>query len=323
VTKNADALTDLLPPLERELRAYAYRMLGGYADAEDAVQEASVRAWKSFDSLEDRASFRAWMYRIVSNVCYDVLRARNRRVLPSEVSPAVPPGPPRSEPRADIPWLEPYPDAELPETSDPEQALRTRESVRLAFVHALQALPERQRAALLLHDVLDWSVHDVAGILDTSDAAINSALQRARASVQTPETDIARIRQRETMTSAAFERYVHAWETGRFDDVVAMLADDAKLSMPPWEYWLDGREPVARTFTDPESWSGPPRPGYFRHARTRLNGAPAALAYVEQRGVYQPVCLSTLSLDANGRIDHVFVFVLPRYFARWGFPATL
>jgi RNA polymerase sigma-70 factor (ECF subfamily) len=317
------ALADLLPPLERELRAYAYRMLGGYADAEDAVQEASVRAWKSFDSLADRSSFRAWTYRIVSNVCYDVLRTRKRRTLPEEIAPAVPPGPPRTERRDDLPWLEPYPDAELPDVSTPEATLRLRESIRLAFVHALQSLPERQRAALILHDVLDWSVNDVAEILDTSDAAINSALQRARESVRRPETDVAVLRQREAATADALARYVRAWETGDFDEVVTMLAEDARLSMPPWEYWIDGKQQVAAAFTDTETWSGPPRPGYFRHAAMRLNGAPAALAYIHLEGAFRPICLSTLSLDASGKIDHVVVFVLPQYFAQWGFPATL
>ena len=319
--RNSDgALADLLPPLERELRAYAYRMLGGYADAEDAVQEASVRAWKSFDSLADRSSFRGWMYRIVSNVCYDVLRTRKRRTLPEEISPAVRPGPPRTDRRDDLPWLEPYPDAELPDVATPEATLRLRESIRLAFVHALQSLPERQRAALILHDVLDWSVTDVAGILDTSDAAINSALQRARETVRRPETDVAVLRKRQADTSDALARYVRAWETGDFDEVVTMLADDARLSMPPWEYWLDGKESVVATFTDAESWSGPPRPGYFRHASTQLNGAPAALAYIQVDGAFRPICLSTLSLDASGKIDHVMVFVLPKYFERWGFP---
>jgi RNA polymerase sigma-70 factor (ECF subfamily) len=317
------ALADLLPPLERELRAYAYRMLGGYADAEDAVQEASIRAWKSFDSLVDRSSFRAWMYRIVSNVCYDVLRTRKRRALPEEIGPSVSPGPPRTERRDDLPWLEPYPDVELPEVATPEATLRLRESIRLAFVHALQSLPERQRAALILHDVLDWSVGDVAGILDTSDAAINSALQRARDSVRRPEADVAVLRKREADTADTLARYVRAWETGDFDEVVTMLAEDVRLSMPPWQYWIDGKEQVAAAFTDPETWSGPPRPGHYRHVTMRLNGAPAALAYIERDGAFRPVCLSTLRLDATGKIDHVVVFVLPQYFAQWGFPATL
>jgi RNA polymerase sigma-70 factor, ECF subfamily len=320
---DSEAWARLLSPLERELRAYAYRMLGGYADAEDAVQDASVRAWKSLASFEGRSSFRAWMYRVVSNVCYDLLRTRKRRSLPDEVGPAVLPGPPRTEMREDIPWLEPYPDAELPDAASPESALRLRETVRLAFVRAMQALPERQRAALILHDALDFSVTEVAEMLDTSDAAINSALQRARDTVGKPESDVVVLRKREAASADAVSRYVQAWETGSFDHFVTMLADDARLSMPPWIYWLDGREQVIAGLTSPDTWQGPPRRGHYRHVATRLNGVPAALAYVKTDDGFSPVCLSTLSLDEEGRVDHILIFVLPQYFARWGFPSKL
>jgi RNA polymerase sigma-70 factor (ECF subfamily) len=144
------------------------------------VQEARFKAWRSLDSYEPHASFRAWMYRIVTNTCLDMLRTRKRRVLPPDVSPPMEPGPPPSEMRRDIPWLEPYPDVLLPQGAGPEAALLLRESVRLAFICAMQVLPPRQRAALILHDVLDWSTADVAKMLATTVPAINSALQRAR-----------------------------------------------------------------------------------------------------------------------------------------------
>src|SRR5262249_51474891 len=164
------AFRALVEPLGRELHAYAYRMLGGFHDADDALQESRLKAWRGLATYEPRASFRAWMYRIVTNTCLDLLKVRSRRVLPQDVSPPCAPAPPTTPPRADIAWIEPYPDALLP---DPEQAVRLREGIRLAFVRVVQVLPPRQRAALILHDVLEWSVVEVAGMLDTTEAAIN------------------------------------------------------------------------------------------------------------------------------------------------------
>ncbi|HLK37058.1 MAG TPA: sigma-70 family RNA polymerase sigma factor, partial [Polyangiaceae bacterium] len=161
-------------------------MLGGFHDADDVLQESRLKAWRALATYEPRASFRAWMYRIVTNTCLDMLKARSGRVLPQDVSPSISPGPPTTAPRSDILWLEPYPDALLPAVPGPEQAARLREGIRLAFVRVVQALPPRQRAALILHDVLDWSVAVVAAILETTVAAINSALQRARAGISRP-----------------------------------------------------------------------------------------------------------------------------------------
>src|SRR5215471_11190734 len=177
------AFRALVEPLGRELHAYAYRMLGGFHDADDVLQESRLKAWRALATYEPRASFRAWMYRIVTHACLDMLKARSRRVLPPDVSPSVAPGPPATAPRADISWLEPYPDALLPTAPSPEQAVRLREGIRLAFVRVVQVLPPRQRAALILHDVLDWSVVEVADMLEPTEAAINSALQRSRAAI--------------------------------------------------------------------------------------------------------------------------------------------
>ena len=315
------ALADLLPPLERELRAYAYRMLGGYADAEDAVQEASVRAWKSFDSLADRSSFRAWMYRIVTNTCLDMLKARSRRVLPQDVSPSVAPGPPTTAPRSDILWLEPYPDALLPAVPGPDQILRLREGIRLAFVRVVQVLPPRQRAALILHDVLDWSVAEVAAILETTEAAINSALQRARAAIARPREESRALASRH---AEVVDRFVHAWESGDFDHFVELLATDAVMNMPPWEDWLDGKDAVVVTMRSSGTWDGEPRPGRYRIVSAPMNGEPGGLAYVRgPDGRYHPVCLTVLSLDADGRVVELTTFVLPELFAAWGFPPVL
>lgn len=315
-----NAFRALLEPLSRELHAYAYRMLGGFNDADDVLQESRLKAWRALSTFEPRASFRAWMYRIVTNTCLDLLKARSRRMMPQDVCPPVAPGPPTTTPRNDILWLEPYPDALLPAASTPEQAARLREGIRLAFVRVVQLLPPRQRAALILHDVLDWSVAEVATILETTDVAINSALQRARATIARP---------RESATLAArqseiVDRFVRAWESGNFDDFVQLLATDAVMSMPPWEYWLEGKDAVMATMLSSGTWDGAPRPGRYRIVSAPMNGEPGGLAYVlGPDGRYHAVCLTVLSLDAEGRITELTTFVLPELFAAWGFPATL
>jgi RNA polymerase sigma-70 factor, ECF subfamily len=318
------AFRSLVAPLERELLAYAYRMLGGFHDADDALQESRLKAWRALASYEPRASFRAWMYRIVTNTCLDLLKLRSRRVLPQDVSPSIAPGPPTTAPRDDISWLEPYPDALLPAVSSPEQAARLREGIRLAFVRVVQVLPPRQRAALVLHDVLDWSVVEVAGMLETTEAAINSALQRARATLARPHSKSSATPELAALHADVVERFVRAWETGDFDGLVALLATDAVMNMPPWEYWLDGKDAVIATMQSSGTWDGEPRPGRYKLVPAPMNGEPAALAYVlATDGRYHPVCLTALSLDAQGRIVELTTFVLHDLFVAWGFPAVL
>jgi RNA polymerase sigma-70 factor (ECF subfamily) len=261
----------------------------------------------------------------VTNTCLDMLRAGRRRVLPQDLAPSVQPGPPLTDMRSDIAWLEPYPDALLPESADPQAAAQLRESIRLAFIRAMQVLPPRQRAALILHDVLDRSVSEVAAMLETSDVAINSALQRGRATIaRSSSTRVSDGDELAARHAEAIARFVHAWETGDFDGLVSMLAEEAVMSMPPWVYWLDGREAVAASLQSPATWGGQPRVGVFRLITTAMNGQPAALAYM--RGPddrFIPVCLTVLSLDREGRIDDLAVFVLPEYFSEWGFPRCL
>jgi RNA polymerase sigma-70 factor (ECF subfamily) len=310
-----DEFRTLVEPLERELHAYAYRMLGGFHDADDALQESRLKAWRALASYERGTSFRAWMYRIVTNTCLDMLKSRSRRMMPEDVCPPVPPGPPATAPRSDILWIEPYPDALLP-----DDAVRTRESIRLAFVRVVQALPPRQRAALVLHDVLDWSVAEVAAMLETTEAAINSALQRARASMARPHEDAAI----EPRHAEIVERFVRAWESGDMRDFAELIATDAIMSMPPWEYWLDGKEAIVATMQSPGTWDGEPRPGRYKIVSARMNGEPAGLAYVRgPDGRYHSVCLTVLSLDANGRVAALTTFVLPDLFAAWGFPPVM
>jgi RNA polymerase sigma-70 factor (ECF subfamily) len=317
------AFRALVEPLGRELHAYAYRMLGGFHDAEDALQESRLKAWRALATYEPRASFRAWMYRIVTNTCLDLLKVRSRRVLPQDVSPSIAPGPPTTAPRADISWIEPYPNALLPTAPSPEQAVRLREGIRLAFVRVVQMLPPRQRAALILHDVLDWSVVEVAEMLETTEAAINSALQRARAAIARPRAESAASALAPGHAEVV-ERFVRAWESGDFDDFVALLATDAVMNMPPWEYWLDGKDAVVATMQSTGTWDGVPRPGRYKIVPAPMNGEPAGLAYVRAPdGRYHAVCLTVLSLDADGRIVELTTFVLPELFAAWGFPAVL
>jgi RNA polymerase sigma-70 factor, ECF subfamily len=324
------AFRALVEPLSRELSAYAYRMLGGYQDAEDALQETRLKAWRHLGSYEPSASFRAWLYRIATNTCLDLLRQRQRRVLPPDVGPPVAPGPPTTAVREDIAWLEPYPDALLPTTANPEETLRLHESIRLAFVRAIQLLPPRQRAALILHDVLDFAVSDVATMLETTVPAINSALQRARTSLERApsdgerETSAAAFARLEARKAETVSRFVRAWETGDFGELVSMLTEDAVLTMPPWIYWLDGRDAVVATMLSPGTWDGEPRPGRYRIVACGMNGQPAGLAYVRfGDGPYVPVCMTVMTLASDGRISNLDTFVLPQQFVAWGLPETL
>jgi RNA polymerase sigma-70 factor (ECF subfamily) len=232
--------------------------------------------------------------------------------------------------REDISWLEPYPDTLLPATSSPEETLRLHESVRLAFVRAMQVLPPRQRAALILHDVLDFGVSDVATMLETTVPAINSALQRARASLERAPNDRdgdpstaahAHIEARKAETVA---RFVRAWETGDFAELVSMLTEDAVLTMPPWVYWLDGKGAIAATMQSRGTWDGEPRPGRYRIVPCGMNGQPAGLAYVRfGDGPFVPVCMTVIALAPDGHISGMDTFVLPKHFTAWGLPATL
>jgi RNA polymerase sigma-70 factor (ECF subfamily) len=322
------AFRTLVEPLSRELSAYAYRMVGCYQDAEDALQETRLKAWRHLGSYEPTASFRAWVYRIATNTCLDMLRRRQRRVLPQDVGPPVAPGPPTTEIRDDISWLEPYPDALLPPTTGPEETLRLHESVRLAFVRAIQVLPPRQRAALILHDVLDFAVRDVATMLETTVPAINSALQRARASIERApsdrenETGATAYERLEARKAATVSRFVHAWETGDFGELVSLLTEDAVLTMPPWVYWLEGRDAIAATMQSPGTWEGAPRPGRYRIVPCGMNGQPAALAYVRLgEGPYVAVCMTVMTLAPDGCISAMDTFVLPEQFKAWGLSA--
>src|SRR3954468_21361422 len=269
------------PPIEQELEShrrgltgYCYRMLGSGAEAEDAVQETMVRAWRAADRLQERAALKSWLYRIASNVCFDMLDGSKRRAQPMDMGPASPADAPLGSPEHD--WIQPIADSQvLSEESDPAELADSRETLRLAFVAALQNLPPRQRAVLVLRDVLRWQASEVAELLDTSVASVNSALQRARATIEDLELD-----QSGAATVAdgeekrLLEDYVKAFEAYDMTALVGLLKQDAAFSMPPWPLWLSGTDDIVAFMTG----TGAKCEG-SRVLPTWANGGPAAAIY--------------------------------------------
>ena len=243
----ADA--DIESTLERyrsELTGYCYRMLGSAFEAEDAVQETLVRAWRSFDRFEGRSAVRSWLYRIATNVCLDALNGRKRRELPMDMGPASTADHKLGDALPEDAWIEPVPDTRVvPSGGDPADVAVARESIRLAFVAALQHLPPRQRAVLILREVLRWHADEVAELLDTSVPSVNSALQRARATLAAKQVDAGEPADPlDAERQALLKRYVDAFERYDMDALTALLHDDAKWSMPPYELWLQTNEDI-------------------------------------------------------------------------------
>ncbi|GGO90575.1 sigma-70 family RNA polymerase sigma factor [Wenjunlia tyrosinilytica] len=242
----AQAVELRLEQYRSELTGYCYRMLGSAFEAEDAVQDTMVRAWRAFDRFEGRAALRSWLYRIATNVCLDMLGGRERRARPIDLSPASTAATPVGAPLPEATWIGPIPDGRvLPEGGDPAELAAMRETVRLAFIAALQHLAPRQRAVLILREVLAWRASEVAELLETSVASVNSALQRARATLAS--NDVAATDARRPMDDtqrALLARYVDAFERYDLDSLTALLHEDATLSMPPLELWLRGHEDI-------------------------------------------------------------------------------
>ena len=229
-----------------ELTGYCYRMLGSSSEADDAVQETMVRAWKGYDRFEERSALRSWLYRIATNVCYDQLNGRQRRARPMDLGPAQSASGGLPAPQPEAVWIQPLPDSRiLPTDGDPSEVAAARESIRLAFTAALQHLPPRQRAVLILRKVLRWKASEVAELLDTSVASVNSSLQRARATLQRLELDgggAASVDDAEQQ--ALLARYVDAFERYDMDSLTSLLHEDATMSMPPFPLWLQGPEEI-------------------------------------------------------------------------------
>jgi RNA polymerase sigma-70 factor (ECF subfamily) len=316
------------PELERrleehraELTAHAYRMLGSAFEAEDAVQETLLRAWRSLDRFEGRAALRTWLYRITTNVCLDMLRGRRRRALPMDLGPARTADAPLGEALPEVTWLEPIPDARvLPAGGDPAEVAEARESIRLAFVAALQHLPPRQRAVLILREVLRWKATEVAELLDTTVASVNSALQRARAGLAA--SDVAATGTSEPADDqqrALLARYVDAFERYDMDSLTALLHEDATWSMPPYELWL-------RTHRDIRRWCLGPGIGCrgSRLVPTMASGSPAFGQYKPgPGGGYQPWALQVLELSGGWIAGISFFLDTDRLFPLFGLPPRL
>ena len=307
-----------LEPYRAELTAYCYRMLGSPFDAEDAVQDAFVRAWRARDRFEGRAAMRSWLYRIATNVCLDVLKGKERRTRPMDLGPAVEPLESNLNVRSAKEWIEPIPENLIAPERDPADLAVERESIRLAFVAALQHLPARQRAVLILREVLRWEASEVAELLDTSVASVNSALQRARATLAT--SNVSSTDKVPSLTAAdheLLERYVKAFEQYDMDALTSLIRDDATQSMPPFDMWLRGRDDIFAW------WVGPGNG--CRGSRVipvvSANGSPAFGQYKPSpQGGYEPWALQVLEL-AEGRIVELTFFLdTARLFPLFGLP---
>jgi len=323
---DGDAFGRLAGPYQRELQAHCYRMLGSHADAEDAVQETLLRAWRGLARFEGRSSLRSWLYRIATNACLRAIERRPTRVLPMDYAPAADPHRARGRPVHDPVWLEPYPDASLglEGLAGPEARYEQREAIELAFIAALQHLPARQRAVLILRDVLGFSARETAAVLQTTPASVDSALQRAHKSAgerlprQAQQQALRRLGDHEL--GRLTERYVAAWERNDIDALVSMLAHDARIAMPPRPTWYRGRDQVAAfvrryLFTKRTRW---------RLVPTSANGQPAAAAYLwaDQAGAFMPEGLHVLTLR-RGEIEEIMAFRSPGVFPRFGLPASI
>jgi RNA polymerase sigma-70 factor, ECF subfamily len=324
------AFEALVEPYRRELLVHCYRFFGSLEDGEDMLQETLLRAWRRLDTYEGRASFRAWLYKIATNVCLDALDRQRARSLPSLAGPAAAPGDPLPPPVLDPVWLEPLPDSLEPRpplgvgaaVTDPETAYETRESVSLAFLAVLQQLPGRQRAVLILRDVLGFEASETAQILDVTVAAVTSALQRARATMRAgrqPKSS----RPAEAEEARLLARYMQAWEMADPAGLVSLLREDAVLSMPPTRAWFHGRADIG-AFLVQVPFAGRAA-GRYRLLPTRANGAPACAVYqLGESGSYEPAALNILVVEGDQIAEmHDFLSVDAGVFERFGLPARL
>jgi RNA polymerase sigma-70 factor (ECF subfamily) len=309
-----------LEKYRRELTGYCYRMLGSGFDAEDAVQETMVRAWRNLDKLSEPAALRSWLYRIATNVCYDMLQGTQKRARPMDLASS---STADSTLDAGLPqeaWVQPVPDAQvLPTAADPAELAAAKETLKLAFVAALQHLPARQRAVLILREVLRWQASEVAELLDTSVASVNSALQRARATMDELELDTSGPAEVDDAEKQEFlTRYVDAFARYDVSEVVKLLHEDVTFNMPPFELWLEGPEQVYAWMTGPGIGCA--------NARLRVtsaNGCPAVGIYKTTDGkLWEPFNIAVLDVK-NGGIAGITHFIYPELFPAFGLPTRI
>jgi RNA polymerase sigma-70 factor (ECF subfamily) len=319
VGEGEDEFMRLTDPFRQELLAHCYRMMGSFQDAEDLVQETYVRAWRSYRDFENRSSLRLWLHRIATNVCLTALEHHSRRLLPSGLGgPTADTDQPLSVLEKDA-WLQPLPDV-TGNAADPLAIVASRDSVRLALIAALQHLPAKQRAALILRDVLAWRANEVAELLGTTSAAVNSLLQRARAQVQRvspTEDELADLS--DPGLRLLLKQYVAAFESADIDALVAVLRNDVALEMPPNVEWFSGQVAVGR-FLESNVLTGP---GLIRMLPTTANGQPAVAAYWRDNdGFYRPHALQELTIAPTG-ISRIVSFNDPELFPAFGLAGAL
>ncbi|MPZ00653.1 MAG: sigma-70 family RNA polymerase sigma factor [Actinophytocola sp.] len=319
------AFARLVEPLRRQLHAHCYRMLGSTHDADDALQDALLRAWKGLTGFDGRSSLRSWLYVVATRTCLDSVERRGRRALPVDLGPASDRVRADQVPRADVAWLGPYPDAGLGHgPAAPDASYEQREAVELAFVAACQHLPGNQRAALLLFEVLGFSAAEIADMMGTSPTSVNSALARARKTMadKAPErtqqqtlraVDDARIRE-------VVERFTGAMERGDADAFVALVTEDVTWSMPPLPHWYSGRDAVTDFATQVPMGSC----GSWRHRVVSANGQPAVACYLwdDDAGAHTAWSIEVLTLRGD-RIAEITAFIGPEHFTPFGLPAAV
>jgi RNA polymerase sigma-70 factor, ECF subfamily len=301
-----------------ELTGYCYRMLGSSFEAEDAVQDTFIRAWRGFDRFEGRAALRSWLYRIATNVCLDMLEGRKRRARPMDLGPAREPVVENLNSLPEVTWLEPIPDALIvPADGDPAEVAEARETVRLAFVAALQHLPPRQRAVLILSEVLRWKAVEVAELLETSVASVNSALQRARATLEASKVSMEGPVSLDAADADLLARYVEAFENYDMDALTSLIAEDATQSMPPFDLWLSGRDDILTWWVGPGNGCR----GSRVIPTVAANGAPAFGQYKpSEDGGYEPWALQVLEIEDGKVVELTFFLDTERVFPLFGLP---
>jgi RNA polymerase sigma-70 factor (ECF subfamily) len=306
----------------RELQVHAYRMLGSLEDAQDAVQDALLRAWRSRATYDGRSTFRAWLYRITTNACLRMLERRPQRLGPYDAGPAAALGA-LPQPPTDLPWLQPYPDRLLDEGPEPDDVVVARETIELAFLAAIQHLPPRQRAVLILRDALDWSAEETAAVLEMSVPAANSALQRARATMQdrlpAARHEWATAADAQLAERSLLETYMNAWERRDPSQLVALLREDVRMAMPPHPTWYEGRDAVMeflaeRAFAHTAS--------AHRFVPTRANRQPAFGVYRGDGADATAFAIHVVEIE-DGLVTDLHWFLYPELFPAFGLPDTL
>jgi RNA polymerase sigma-70 factor, ECF subfamily len=300
-----------------ELTGYCYRMLGSPFEAEDAVQDTFLRAWRGFDRFEGRAALRSWLYRIATNVCLDMLSGRSKRARPMDFGPAQEPVESSLNVLPEVTWIEPIPTSLVSSYSDPAELVAQRDTIRLAFVAALQHLPARQRAVLILCEVLRWQAAETAELLETSVASVNSALQRARATLESADVRPADLGEIDT---ALLERYVAAFEAYDMEQLTALIREDASQSMPPYDLWLSGRDDILAWWVGP----GIGCKGSRVLPAPWANRSPTFGQYKPSPdGGYEPWALQVLELEGGRISEFTFFLDTARLFPLFGLPSRL